>query len=197
VEHQFDANVHFRQLVRLHIHVSLLSEIVSHGGHGGYGHGRPAISVLQTLMSSQVLPDLGALHRACLWENIVLKANLTSMGLDVAASPYESSRESSPVQPAGSVPAASTTSHTGVTRRRSIPENPPASPGQDTNDSEAKTPREHNSKALLYLAHGFPATLAPFWQGAVLPQMETLKSIVTDGLNNHSYREDVLCEAQP
>jgi hypothetical protein len=36
-ELQFDANVHFRQLVRLRHHVSLLSEVVSHGGHVAMG----------------------------------------------------------------------------------------------------------------------------------------------------------------
>ena len=165
-EHQYDANIHFRQLVRLHIHISLFTEIVSHGGHGGYGHGRPAISVLQTLMASKVMPDLGAVHRACLWENIVLKAGLTSLGVDVAASPDDLSDESSPVQASAATPAAGNTSHTGVARRRSNPEDLPLTDPDD--DNEAKGPRGHNSRALLYLAHGFSAALAPLWQGTML-----------------------------
>jgi E3 ubiquitin-protein ligase HUWE1 len=165
-EHQYDANIHFRQLVRLHIHISLFTEIVSHGGHGGYGHGRPAISVLQTLMASKVMPDLGAVHRACLWENIVLKAGLTSLGVDVAAASDYLSGEDSPVQASTPTPAAGNTSHTGVARRRPNPEDLPLTDPDD--EHEAKGPRVHNSRALLYLAHGFSAALAPLWQGTMV-----------------------------
>ncbi|KAF5343200.1 hypothetical protein D9757_015000 [Collybiopsis confluens] len=52
----------------------------------GFAHGRGAIALLQTLMNSttpQVIADLGSLHRASIWENIVFKAALAVQGIEV------------------------------------------------------------------------------------------------------------------
>ncbi|KAF5354527.1 hypothetical protein D9757_014017 [Collybiopsis confluens] len=76
-------NFYFRNLIALHVRVTLLSDVFA---TAGFAHGRGAIALLQTLMNSttpQVIADLGSLHRASIWENIVFKAALAVQGIEV------------------------------------------------------------------------------------------------------------------
>jgi hypothetical protein len=143
--------------------------------------------------TQKVVQDLGALHRACLWESIVLKAGLTSRGIDVAATPNDSSREGSPVQPSNTAapPAGnSALTPTGVPWRRLPPES--TLPNKHSDDPlEIRMPREQNAKALQHIAHGIPVVLAPFWQGI----LAIMKLILWLNIM-FSYCEDVLRAAQ-
>ena len=117
-------------------------------------------------MSPQVIADLGTLHRAGIWENIVLNLGLKSKGISLKRSP------------------AST--HGGrITGRSNL--NPPENDGSvnpnelngDLNSPDGTEhsitttpsalrltgPREQNSAALKHLTNGLPSSLAPFFQG--------------------------------
>lgn len=119
-----------------------------------------------TNTSSEVLSDLGALHRASIWENIILKAGLNAKGIDIVATPSPSPLEGSPRQASvplpegGATAAASTTTANGV-QVESLPTSTPT-PRKDTSK---KGPRETNATALKHLTHGLPNSLSPFFQG--------------------------------
>ncbi|KAJ7287510.1 hypothetical protein C8J57DRAFT_1707813 [Mycena rebaudengoi] len=140
-EQEVASNQTFRNLVTLHIRVTLLSDVFA---TAGYAHGRSAISLLQTFMSNttpQVVKDLGSLHRATVWENIVLKAGLVSKGIDIAATPSSSPLEATPEQATIPLP--------------------------DPEDPKQGSSRHHNATALKHLTHGLPSSLAPFFQAMV------------------------------
>lgn len=159
-------NDRFRSLVALHIRTSLLSDVF---GTVGYSHGRGAIALLQTLMGScggQAIPELGALHRATIWENIVLNAALANKGIP----------QTTPAQsPLGGTPNLSTTNLAEATTSLNSGNNTAngIQPMDDTRfsgDEAAKpkqdeTPLSRNAAALKYLTHGMPNVLAPFFQG--------------------------------
>jgi E3 ubiquitin-protein ligase HUWE1 len=157
-----EANHRFRDLVTLHIRVTLLSDVFS---TAGYAHGRAAFGLLQTLMtnlSPEVLRNLGSLHRATIWENIILNVGLTSKGIDIKPTPPASPVNGSPNQSAANLPDSDNTAPTAVntdaegTARRQTPVSPtPKSTG----------PRQQNSVALKHITHGLPGALAPFFQG--------------------------------
>ncbi|TBU55065.1 hypothetical protein BD310DRAFT_1041405 [Dichomitus squalens] len=77
------ANTQFRNLITLHTRVSLLSDIYA---TAGYSHGRATQTLLQSLLGKTPNPlqELGALHRACVWENIILKSILSAQGIDAS-----------------------------------------------------------------------------------------------------------------
>ncbi|KAJ6586954.1 hypothetical protein DFH09DRAFT_1359428 [Mycena vulgaris] len=163
-EQELAANVTFRSLVTLHIRITLLSDVFA---TAGYAHGRAAIGLLQTFMTNttpQAVKDLGSLHRATIWENIVLKAGLISKGIDVAATPSSSPLEATPEQTTIPLPdpeASAMTSQNGV-QPEPIP-NTATSSGDSKHDSS----RQHNATALKHLTHGLPSSLAPFFQAMV------------------------------
>ncbi|GLB37041.1 putative protein with domain of Unknown Function (DUF913) [Lyophyllum shimeji] len=166
-EEEEQANRRFRDLVTLHIRITLLSDVFS---TAGYAHGRAAIGLLLTLMnnmSPEVITDLGCLHRAGIWENIALNVGLVSRGITVKSTP--------PSSPFGRTPNHSTThlsdldgTANGVHGAASIPNverehaEPPSVP-----PSKPEGPREQNSAALKHLTHGLPSALAPFFQAMV------------------------------
>jgi E3 ubiquitin-protein ligase HUWE1 len=163
-EQEQEGNRRFRSLITLHIRIALLSDVFS---TAGYTHGRAAIGILQTLMgdsSVDVVPDLGTLHRACIWENILLKAGLTSKGIDSATSPDASPLERSPSRTSAPLtendPSITTN---GVQPEASNMEESSSVPKAELANPEG--PREHNAKALKHLTHGLPSSLAPFFQG--------------------------------
>jgi len=169
-----EANQRFRNLVTLHIRITLLSDVFA---TAGYAHGRSAISLLQTLMSNtspQVVSDLGSLHRASIWENIILKVGLASKGIDVLPTPTSSPLEGSPDQEAVPLPeadgAATTNGANGIQPETSAV--PSSSPRKDAPKQDG--PCEVNAAALKHLTHGLPTCLAPFFQGNI-----TIQSFVT------------------
>ncbi|KAI1785481.1 hypothetical protein LXA43DRAFT_1115856 [Ganoderma leucocontextum] len=76
-EEEEKANAKFRKLITLHTRTSLLSDIYA---TAGYSHGRATQTLLQSLLgrTPNPLQELGSLHRACVWENIVFKSVLSS-----------------------------------------------------------------------------------------------------------------------
>ncbi|KAJ7703165.1 hypothetical protein B0H17DRAFT_1175941 [Mycena rosella] len=158
------ANQTFRSLVTLHIRITLLSDVFA---TAGFAHGRAAIGLLQTFMSNttpEVVKDLGSLHRATIWENIVLKAGLISKGIDIAATPSSSPLEATPEQSTIPLPdpeATVMTSPNGVESEQ-VPNLASLS-----GDSKHETSRQHNATALKHLTHGLPSSLAPFFQAMV------------------------------
>ena len=136
----------------------LLSDIYA---TAGYAHGRSAGGLLQTLMgtgASEILPDLGVLHRACIWENVLLKAQVPEKESEPEGSAILSSLQSPPGRPSSSEPTVAAnganTSSTAVT--------PTEVPGQD--GPRESDPREENAKAFRHLANQIPGALSPFFQ---------------------------------
>ncbi|KAI3618920.1 ubiquitin-protein ligase [Moniliophthora roreri] len=164
-------NHYFRNLVTLHIRITLLSDVFA---TAGYAHGRAAIGLLQTLMSNtspQVVIDLGSLHRSSIWENIVLKKGLAAKGIEIPQSPGSSSPEASPDRANIDLPDQ----NGPVSHNATNTVNGNASDGQNTTpaptpakETPTKTgPREQNASALKHLTHGLPSALAPFFQAMV------------------------------
>ncbi|EGN99872.1 hypothetical protein SERLA73DRAFT_88605 [Serpula lacrymans var. lacrymans S7.3] len=147
-----EGNQHFRSLITLHVRITIMADIFS---TAGYAHGRAAISLLQTLMTEppKIIADLGALHRACIWENILLKAGLTSKGIDLSTSSQPPSlRRSSSQISLLSLDSSAPPVSTGTSAVLSI---------------KHQSTLERNAKALKHLTHGLPSALAPFFQAVV------------------------------
>lgn len=157
------ANQQFRSLVTLHIRITILADVFS---TAGYAHGRSAIGLLQTLMSDppKVVKELGALHRASVWENILFKANMVAKGMEVGPSSQGSPLGRSPSHGSVSLPE----SNVGVTPNGVQSGSAPI-PAQSSSLTSPKidTTREKNAKALKHLTHGLPSALAPFFQAIV------------------------------
>ncbi|KAF9820248.1 hypothetical protein IEO21_01462 [Rhodonia placenta] len=165
------ANAQVRQLVILHIRTSLLSDIYA---TAGYSHGRATTSLLQSLTGSSshdVLPRLGALHRACVWENIVLKAGLGSPGTELTAARDMMSPElqTPPTVTASGTPnmgqADTSAGPSGATNGIPGDSSSISAPKQEATRKEV--PKEQNVKILKHLASQIPSALAPFFQAVV------------------------------
>ncbi|KAJ3575128.1 hypothetical protein NP233_g1305 [Leucocoprinus birnbaumii] len=163
---QEDTNSQFRALVTLHIRTSLLSDVF---GTVGYSHGRGIVALLQALMSScggQAIPELGALHRAAIWENMVLNSALSKKGIPQSSPPHS---------PLGATPNMSTTNlveavdslNTGINTANGIQLSGDAlsSGPEASKPKQDETPLSRNAAALKYLTHGMPNVLAPLFQG--------------------------------
>ncbi|XP_006461106.1 hypothetical protein AGABI2DRAFT_204611 [Agaricus bisporus var. bisporus H97] len=160
-------NDQFRNLVTLHIRTSLLSDVF---GTVGYSHGRGAITLLQTLMTScggQTIPELGALHRATIWENMVLNAALMKRGIP-QTSPVQSPFNGTPNVSTTNLIEATNSLNTGSTANgiQGVDDGRPT--GEETaRPKQDETPVSRNAAALKYLTHGMPNVLAPFFQAIV------------------------------
>lgn len=145
----------------LHIRITVLADVFS---TAGYAHGRSAIGLLQILMSDppKVVKELGALHRASVWENIVFKADMVAKGMEVGPSSQGSPLGRSPSH--GSIPLPEP--NVGVIANGVQPGL--VLPAQSSSPTSPKidTSREKNAKALKHLTHGLPSALAPFFQGS-------------------------------
>jgi E3 ubiquitin-protein ligase HUWE1 len=160
-----EANRKFRNLVVLHIRITLLSDVFATAGQA---QGRAAIGLLQTLMSNtplHVLTNLGALHRVSIWENIALNVGLSSKGIDTQSSPISSPLESPNHTtidlPASDVPVAANgpSVANGAQPMDGFPLNP--APSAVKSDD----PRNWNASSLKHITQGLPNALAPFFQG--------------------------------
>ncbi|KIJ61312.1 hypothetical protein HYDPIDRAFT_31398 [Hydnomerulius pinastri MD-312] len=161
-----ETNQHFRSLVVLHIRVTLMADVFS---TTGYAHGRSAMGLLQTLMADppKVVTDMGALHRASIWENILFKAHIASKGIELGISGHGSPFDSSPSHVSVSLPEPT---GAGVVANGAAPGT--SGPGSSSSTPNVlplkkETAREKNAKALKHLTHGLPSALAPFFQAIV------------------------------
>ncbi|KAI0063633.1 hypothetical protein BV25DRAFT_1854068 [Artomyces pyxidatus] len=158
------ANQTFRKLITLHVRVLLLSDIYA---TAGYSHGRSSGGLLQSLMgrgAPDIIPDLGALHRACIWENVLLKTGLPVQGSDSLATQVATPSSQSPTNAAVALPEQPATATNGAQ-----PESTSSTPTA-TVEQEAPNPenvRENNAKALRHVANQIPAALSPFFQSIV------------------------------
>lgn len=178
----------------LHIRITLLSDVFA---TAGYAHGRAAIGLLQTLMnntSPEVVTDLGALHRASIWENIVFNIGLNAKGIDVQATPATSPLEQSPARETapetdGAVTANGASDVNGFQQHddayfEALMRKPPP---------KHEGPRDKNAAALKHLTHGLPSSLAPFFQGGGprVSSMPFFSPLMTKCTSNG---EDVPCQ---
>lgn len=164
-------NRKFRSLVTLHIRSTLLSDVFS-----TYGHvpGRSsAAGLLQTLMSHlqpQTVLDLGSLHRASIWENIVLNAGLVAQGI------MDSTSVSASGTATPAIPEVDGVEQDGPTAASNAGESSAGVSGEllqgAGSSSAAKKvpssgPRFQNATAFKHITHGIPNALAPFFQSVV------------------------------
>jgi len=116
----------------------------------------------------QVLSDLGALHRASIWENITLNVGLASKGIEVPSTPALSPEEGSPNPNAPNAPttdgqiAASAPSATNGVQSDNGPTSSSILTGGNTKSENA---RDWNASSLRHLTQGLPNALNPFFQG--------------------------------
>ncbi|KAF9227402.1 hypothetical protein BS17DRAFT_727628 [Gyrodon lividus] len=160
----FETNQRFRSLVVLHIRVTLMADVFS---TTGYAHGRSAVGLLQTLMSDppKVVMDMGALHRAFIWENILFKAHIASKGIELTSNGHGSPLERSPSHVSVPLPepTGSNVFANGVAPDTSGAESSSAS----MSPLKRETIIDKNAKAVKHLTHGLPSALAPFFQAIV------------------------------
>ncbi|KZT26754.1 hypothetical protein NEOLEDRAFT_1062431 [Neolentinus lepideus HHB14362 ss-1] len=164
-----EANRRFRDLVTLHTRVTLLSEVYA---TASYAHSRATSGFLQILMgrgSPEIVPELGSLHRACVWENIIFKAGLASKGVDLVSSPSESvldeetPGESPDLMDEGGISSPANGARVADGAHADQPEG--LSPRKD--DSKKDTTRDHNAKALHHLLKQIPSSLSPLFTAIV------------------------------
>ncbi|KAI6119856.1 hypothetical protein EDD16DRAFT_1895336 [Pisolithus croceorrhizus] len=157
-----EVNQRFRSLVVLHIRVTLMADVFS---TTGYAHGRSAIGLLQTLMVDppKVVTDLGSLHRAFVWENILFKAFITLEGIELGISGGASPLDRSPSHLPTPLPEAGG----GATVTNGV--QPDSALGVSSSSAKPikETVKDKNAKALKHLTHGLPTALGPFFQAIV------------------------------
>ncbi|KAI0666580.1 hypothetical protein C8Q78DRAFT_1176707 [Trametes maxima] len=210
-EDEVKANERFRKLITLHVRTSLLSDIYA---TAGYSHGRASATLLQALLGPKpsALADLGSLHRTCVWENIALKAALSSQDAS-SAPPSDGPATSSSVpqvpEPQTSTPAgdrASEASSTTVAANGTASGETLALTPSTKNEEK---PKDKNASGLKHLVSQIPTSLAPFFQSVVrlfqtrrssdIVQKQKIKEaagILADVLAKHLERQpfqDKLC----
>ncbi|KAI6157744.1 hypothetical protein BKA82DRAFT_130841 [Pisolithus tinctorius] len=157
-----EVNQRFRNLVVLHIRVTLMADVFS---TTGYAHGRSAIGLLQTLVTDppKVVTDLGSLHRAFVWENILFKAYIALEGIELGISGGASPLDSSPNHLPISLPEAGG----GATVTNGVQSDSALGGSSGSARPIKETAKDKNAKALKHLTHGLPNALAPFFQAIV------------------------------
>ncbi|THH30438.1 hypothetical protein EUX98_g3760 [Antrodiella citrinella] len=163
------ANEDFRKLITLHVRIMLLSDVYTTSGY----QGRATASLLQSLLArsaNNVLADLGALHRACIWNNVLVKAHPIFGAVDVTAVPdllqalearLSSTGASSPEDNA---PAPNNVSN-GAQSQPSSSTVVGGSFGSVPKQEDGV--REQNAKSLKHLSNQIPSTLSSFFQAVV------------------------------
>jgi len=112
-------------------------------------------------LSPEVIRNLGALHRATIWENIVLNVGLLSRGIEVKATPPSSPFHRSRNQSSTNLPDGENAANINTDPAQQ------AMTGMTSPNTSSKSsgPRHQNSLALKHMTHGLPSALAPFFQG--------------------------------
>jgi E3 ubiquitin-protein ligase HUWE1 len=116
----------------------------------------------------QTIPELGALHRATIWENMVLNACLSKRGIP-QSSPVQSPFNVTPNVSTANLIEATNSLNTGSSANGIQPVNDGRPAGEETaKPKQDETPLSRNAAALKYLTHGMPNVLAPFFQGSLI-----------------------------
>lgn len=178
-----EANERFRKLVTLLTRASLLSDIYA---TAGYSHGRATQTLLQSLLgrNPSPLPNLGALHRACVWENIVLKSALSARSIDISPSSHDiftsllsatGGQDAQSVTPSGersadgALGAATANGATSTTNGATSTANG-ATPGEASSSlsllpaKKDERPSDRNARGLKHIVTQIPSSLGPFFQ---------------------------------
>jgi E3 ubiquitin-protein ligase HUWE1 len=165
-----EANQVFRMLVTLHVRVMLLSDVYA---TIGYAPNRSALGLLQIFIgrgAPEVISDLGALHRALIWENVLMKtisppnppAGELLMGTDVESGQVMD-RLSTLVNNETQVPNDGT-QDPGA---ESVSSGPVAAGQENTENAREKDKEEDVAqRALRHLVTSIPNALSPFFQCA-------------------------------
>uniref|UniRef100_V5ED17 UBA domain-containing protein n=1 Tax=Kalmanozyma brasiliensis (strain GHG001) TaxID=1365824 RepID=V5ED17_KALBG len=190
------ANLAFRKLVGLCSRTHLFTDVCT---ITYVGHKLPSI-FLQTLVASTTsgtvsIAELGAIHRACAWENMLLKTSLppphpsaeTAKADTEPTSAEDTQTESQQSTATGAVdlPAQSSNGATGSSTRMPQPQRTPqhgvpddllqdlagtveqrAQP-QDSTPSQDEDPRQRNAAALRYVASQVPSSLTSLFEETV------------------------------
>lgn len=116
--------------------------------------------------AAKIMPDLGSLHRSCIWENIVLKKHIEEDPSSDVGGEEE--------QAAAATGHAQNAAGEGVDRPMSETLTNPAPPNAEfintpaAGQSELQSPRKQNAQALKHVVTQIPAALAPLFQGMFL-----------------------------
>lgn len=154
------ANYDFRRLITLYIRLTFLSDVYS---TAGYTHGRSAVSFLPILSgpgSPDIIPELGALHRAFIWENIVFKTSLVDKGMHISASTVNTPDEGTP-DPMALLNGDA--ENLGI-----VPEEPSEVNADKGYGSTSDRPEENNAKSLKHIVGQVSNSLTPFFQGKAI-----------------------------
>jgi E3 ubiquitin-protein ligase HUWE1 len=147
--------------VSLLTRATLLADVFS-----SYAHNRSMPNLVSGLLSEEasgVISDLGALHRACIWENIVLKSTLVKNGLlpsrvDKSSSPENGGQTADLLKESGTLAAIPGLEHAAQDQKP-----------KDLLNKE--TGRQSNAKALKHISTEIPTSLTPFFQGMVFADL--------------------------
>jgi E3 ubiquitin-protein ligase HUWE1 len=141
-------------LFTLHLRVNLLADIYT---TVGYSHSRGGPPLIQTLTgpdSGDILPKLGALHRAFVWEHAALKSALAAQGVkNQSNSATESEELLSLNRPQDGTPYHDASA------------NDASNASTSGGNRSAKAVNEQNSHLMRHLAEMLPSALAPFFHG--------------------------------
>ncbi|KAG8792936.1 hypothetical protein FRC12_004452 [Ceratobasidium sp. 428] len=152
-----EANGEYRKLFTLHLRVNLLADIYT---TVGYAHSRGGPPLIQTLTgpdSGEILPNLGALHRAFVWEHAALKSELNAQGVVVHSQtgPTSTSEELLSLnRPQDGTPYHDANANEGST-------------SESGGTRSTKAVNEQNSRLMRHLAEMLPSALAPFFHAVV------------------------------
>ncbi|CEL60680.1 E3 ubiquitin-protein ligase HUWE1 [Rhizoctonia solani AG-1 IB] len=151
-----EANAEYRKLFTLHLRVNLLADIYT---TVGYSHSRGGPPLIQTLTgpdSGDILPKLGALHRAFVWEHAALKSALAAQGVkNQSNSATESEELLSLNRPQDGTPYHDASA------------NDASNASTSGGNRSAKAVNEQNSHLMRHLAEMLPSALAPFFHAVV------------------------------
>ena len=134
----------------------------------GFSQGRALSTLLQSVTgrgAGNILLGLGSLHRASIWEDSMLKADMLSgsagIGNKVRTPEVILAETPVPVASGATTPGAPTgvVAQNGSQAESSVTLTP-----KTAQSEKATSPRETNIKALKHLASQLPNGLAPFFQ---------------------------------
>lgn len=160
------ANVTFRRLICLHGRVALLADMYR---GVGFSHAKVATGFLQILNTpeeTQVLCDLGKLHRACVWENILIKSAIPDAVVSIINGGSKGGGTEiarGQTQTVAGVPADVLEDiNAGL-----IGDEKKDGKGETavTSTPAGESVKTRNGKAFKYLISQLPASLTPFFQG--------------------------------
>ncbi|EJD34111.1 hypothetical protein AURDEDRAFT_109329 [Auricularia subglabra TFB-10046 SS5] len=156
-----EANIKFRRLITLNTRISMLAEVYS---ATSIAHGRSASASLQNITATEtaaLLPALGDVHRAFIWEVILLRSAVApteSPGLRIHSMEYGS-------VPIDLLPEGFSQASSGQPASSGAPAEEPAP--QCGPAATADTARKQNITALKHLAGQIPNSVTLFLQALI------------------------------